>query len=175
MKLPDEPNQETMATIGSLCGAWAYLEIVTEQAIWGILKLDVKLGQHITWRLDMKMRWELLLRIADEHLPQESEFLRKLNKHVKTCTRDRNVIVHGIIHALLEAGDPTKPRAFWSVFRGADANKKFPVSTNAVVTVRNNLQRLGREMSDFNMRHNFPDTSLGGGFAEENWPKPLEL
>jgi len=56
MKLPDEPNQETMATIGSLCGAWAYLEIVTEQAIWGILKLDVKLGQHITWRLYMKMR-----------------------------------------------------------------------------------------------------------------------
>jgi hypothetical protein len=174
MKLPDEPSQETSATVGSLCGAWAFLEIVTEQAIWGILKLDNKVGPHVTWRLDMKMRWELLLRVSKEHLPEEEPFLRKLNKQVKDCTRDRNIIVHGVVHALLESGDPNKPKAFWSVFRGADANKKFPVSIKAVQIVRDNVQKLGNEMKAFNGRHNFPQTSLDGGFGEEGWPKPLE-
>jgi hypothetical protein len=172
--LPEEPNPSTMAEVGALCGAWAFLEIVTEQAIWGILKLDRTLGIHVTWRLDMKMRWELLLKVAAEHLPAEGDFLRKTNKHVTTCTRDRNIIVHGVIHALLENGDPSKPVAFWTVFRGADAGKKFPVSTSAVRIVRENVQKLGNDMQAFNQRDNFnARTSLEGGPAESNWPTPL--
>lgn len=160
--------------VGSLCGAWAFLEIVTEQAIWGILKLDSKVGPHVTWRLDMKMRWELLLKVSAEHLPGEVSFLRKANKAVTVCTRDRNIIVHGVIHALLEDGDPTKPVSFWTVFRGADAAKKFPVSAKAVSIVRDNIQKIGRDMQAFNARHNFKDHSLTGGHAEQNWPKPIE-
>jgi hypothetical protein len=174
MITPNEPSEATKAEVGQLCGAWAFLEIVTEQAIWGILRLDRRIGAHVTWRLDMKMRWELLLKVAAEHLPGEMSFLRKINKDVTTCTRDRNIIVHGVVHALLEGGDQSKPKAFWTVFRGADAGKRFLVSTEAVRIVRENLQKLGVDMQDFNRRHNFPaHDSLTGGSAEQNWPKPL--
>lgn len=160
--------------IGSLCGAWAFLEIITEQTIWGILRLDAHVGRHVTWRLDMKMRWELLLKLGADHLPGEMSFLRKTNKAVTICTRDRNIIVHGVIHALLEDGDPSKPAAFWTVFRGADAGKKFPVSTKAVGVVRDNIQKIGHDLRSFNERHNFTDHSLTGGHAEPNWPKQIE-
>jgi hypothetical protein len=172
MIAPSEPTDATKAEIGSLCGAWAFLEHVTEQAIWGILKLDRQIGAHVTWRLDMKMRWELLLKVAADHLPGEIAFLRKTNKRVTTCTRDRNIIVHGVIHGLLEGGDPSKPVAFWTVFRGADAGKRFQVSTEAVSIVRENLRILGMEMLVFNHRNRFPaHDSITGGTAEDHWPK----
>jgi hypothetical protein len=175
MALPTEPSSDTKAEIGSLCGAWAYLEIVTEQAIWGILKLDMKIGPLVTWRLDMKMRWDLILKVADDHIPAESAFLRKLNKGVVACTRDRNIVVHGVVHALIKDGDPNQPKAFWTVFRGAEAGKKFPISTAAVRIVRENVQYIGHQLAAFNERHKFsPANHPGGGVEQTDWPKPLE-
>jgi hypothetical protein len=59
--LPMEPSSETMAEIGRLCVAWAFLEGVTERTIWGILDVDEKIGPVITYRLDMRGRWALLM------------------------------------------------------------------------------------------------------------------
>lgn len=174
MRIPTEPTRKTKQEIGSLCQAWAYLEVLTERAIWGMLKLDDTHGPLVTWRLDMKMRWEMLLNKAPEHIPDEMEFLRKMNKDVTTCTRDRNIIVHGLIHARLVVGDHSEAKAFWSVFRGADAGKKFPVSAFAAQTTRENIQLLCRRMDEFNERHLYWNiTHDGAGVEQQNWPKRL--
>jgi hypothetical protein len=172
MRVPVEPTRKTKQEIGSLCQAWAYLEVLTERAIWGMLKLDNTHGPLVIWRMDMKMRWEMLLNKAPQHLPDEMEFLRKMSKDVTTCTRDRNIIVHGLIHARVALPETT---AFWSVFRGADAGKKFRVSTHAAQTTRENIQLLGKRMEEFNNRHLYWSLTHGGdGVEQQNWPKRIQ-
>lgn len=171
MKLPAEPTAATKQLIAEVCIAWAALEATTEHAIWGILKLDMTHGPLVTWRLDMKMRWSLLIDEAEEKLPSELPFLKKINKHVTTCTRDRNIVVHGLVYAMLEEGAPEKPTAFWTIFRGADSGKKFLVTEQNARIIRDNIQLLAKQMLAFNERLGFKGTSLLEGPAEESWPK----
>jgi hypothetical protein len=144
-----------MAEIRRLCMAWAFLERVTERTIWGILDVDEKIGPVITYRLDMRGRWALLMDWAPrKHIGADLKELSEVNADVGTVNTDRNRIVHGIVHALAETNLQVPPPSSilptenivgfvrvpcWTVTRGPGAGKNFPISTKAVETVRFNV------------------------------------
>jgi hypothetical protein len=186
-----EPTPETFMEMGQLCSSWSYLEAVTEEVLWGILDADQRLGPLITWRLDMRSRWQLILEHAPKkHGAKEMEELRSINKHLRTVTRDRNIIVHGLVHATLNLREPRPPRGqpaghlmipenlmripCWTVFRGAEAGKNFPISTKAAKTVKENIGALARRVENFNARHGYPAGTPTNETIEADWPKPLE-
>lgn len=155
-----EPSPETFEEVGRLCAAWSYLELVTEQSIWGVLEVADKLGPVITSRLDMRGRWQLLLEWAPrKHEHRDLDELRSINVDMAAVGTDRNIIVHGIIHAsmalhekpppytILGAAGATMPfhrPPCWTVARGPNAGKNFPISKKAVETVRLNIQKVGK-------------------------------
>src|ERR1700730_5237407 len=95
-----EPSIETFEEIGRVCAAWDYLESVTEATVWGIIDADERLGPVITARLDLRGRWQMILEHAPKKLDAgKCEVLRKINKDLTPVMRDRNIIVHGLIHA----------------------------------------------------------------------------
>jgi hypothetical protein len=99
-----------MAEIRRLCMAWAFLERVTERTIWGILDVDEKIGPVITYRLDMRGRWALLMDWAPrKHIGADLKELSEVNADVGTVNTDRNIIVHGIVHALAETNLQVPP------------------------------------------------------------------
>jgi len=183
-----EPSPQTMEEIGRLCGAWSFLEMVTETTLWGIVDANEKLGPLITWRLDLRSRWQLILEYGPKkHDEKVMAELRKLNKAVAAVARDRNIIVHGLVHAQVKFPDGVKPhriapedvRAFnrvpcWTVFRGAEAGKSFPVSQKAVEIVRINVQNIGQKVRAFNKVQKYKGADSPSGSIEQNWPKPLE-
>jgi hypothetical protein len=185
-----EPSAKTMEEIGRLCGAWAYLEQVTEQTIWGILEVDDKIGPVITHRLDMRGRWSLLMEWAPrKHIAADLEELSKINTDVATINTDRNIIVHGIIHALARTTLTTRPPPYtildnenikgfervpcWTVSRGSGAGKNFPISKDAVETVRLNIQKVGRRVATFNAQFGYTKTVTPMPDVQSGWPIPL--
>jgi len=187
-----EPSRETFQEIGRLCSAWAALELHTEKTVWGIIGADDKLGPTITWRLDLRARWELILSHASrKHTEADIQELKAINKWLVTITRDRNIIVHGLIQALAagrpddegkygdtvgEVGEPlpfVRPPC-WVIYRGAEAGKNFPVSTNAVVVVRTNIDKASDRLLRFNRRVGYTVSSTWGLEVEASWPKPIE-
>jgi len=173
--------------IGRLCGAWAALEAVTEQTLWGILDADQRLGPLITGRLDMRARWELILEHAPKkHDAKEIEELRGINKDLTPVTRDRNIIVHGMVHAQIEIANKPEPGTIvdiqehqvvrppcWTVFRGAQAGKNFPISKRAVEIVRENIRSLELRTSEFNKRHRYHLETLPEKDIVAGRPTPL--
>jgi hypothetical protein len=98
-----EPSPQTHEEVGRLCAAWAYLEHVAEQTIWGILEVDQKIGPIITYRLDLRGRWSLLTEWAPrKHSDADVKVLSNIAAQVRTVNTDRNIIVHGLIHAQME-------------------------------------------------------------------------
>ena len=61
----------------------------------------------------------------------------------------------------------------WTIFRGSEAGKNFPISTEAVEIVRTNIQALGKKVSDFNSKQGYSETD-GSDVVESDWPRPLE-
>jgi hypothetical protein len=188
-----EPLPETFEEIGRLCTSWAYLESVTEQTVWGVLGVDINLGRFITWRLDLRSRWQLILEQApNKHSAEDVTALRAINKDVSTVARDRNIIVHGSMHTLVDlstTGNPDYGKDFanlgetfpvarvpcWTVFRGADVGKYFPVSKKAVEIARRNILTTAKHIVQFNKKHRYtsPTIVLEPHPAETEWPKPL--
>jgi hypothetical protein len=162
-----EPSPETFKEIGALCASWSCLEKYAEATIWGLLEADQRLGTVITRRLDLRARFELILQHAPrKHLPADVQERRNINKLLVIATRDRNIIIHGLINARIVTNAPVVhgatvpgglegPHNFskipcWTIFKGADAGKSFPISSQAVETQRFNqaiestIQRLGK-------------------------------
>ncbi len=186
---PVEPSNETFAEIGELCAAWAYLEAVTEATLWGILDADEKLGPLISARLDLRGRWMMILRHAPKkHTNTEIELLRDTNKDLTPVIRDRNIIVHGLVNAVMafpahmpptlgtdvitkDFADPTFSRIpCWTIFRGADAGKSFPVSKAAAEIVRNNIVKITTRVENFNEQHSYRKFTLPAKQVETGWP-----
>ena len=187
-----EPSARTVEEMGRLCIAWSFLESVSERALRGILG-DEEYGRAKTSQLDMRRRWEMIL----EHAPKkynddELRQLREINQAIPTVIRDRNIIVHGQVHAsmsvpteiklkpgtTLREGEAGKAFPFvrppaWTIFRGSEAGKNFPISTEAVEIVRTNIQALGKKVSDFNSKQGYSETD-GSNVMESDWPRPLE-
>jgi hypothetical protein len=70
------------------------------------------------------------------------------------------------------------PHAFaripcWTVFRGAEAGKNFEISTEAVITVRDNIVKIGNRVTDFNNRYGYTKSSPHTDHLESGWPKPI--
>ena len=186
-----EPSEKTYAEVGRLCSAWSYLEANTENCAWGIIGADRRIGPIITWRLDLRARWALILQHGPNALSDEDmKTLRGINKRVEDVARDRNIIVHGLVtaRAQLPEGHPGnfgdhvaavgEPLTFqriptWTVFRGQEAGKCFPISTKAVEIVRQNIQKVGQQVSAFNVAHGFTLSSPLSEMIEQDWPKPL--
>lgn len=184
-----EPTNETLIEIGRLCGAWSFLESVSEQTIWGLIGADLEIGSMITDRLDLRLRWELILKhAAKKHTETDVSELRNINKDITTATRDRNIIIHGIMHAMvikkptpLQYGEAVQPEDLlnvlrvpcWTIFKGVDAGKNFPVSSKAVETVRVNIQKIGKRTVAFNKRHQYFGKIRPEAPVETGWPTPL--
>jgi hypothetical protein len=181
-----EPSAGTMEEMGRLCGAWSFLELQTEMAIWGILGVADKLGPVITSRLDMRGRWQLLLEWAPrKHKPKELEELRLLNSDVTNVNVDRNIIVHGLVHAVgrrkdggvIHGVDPKDieydREPCWTISRGPQAGKNFPVSKKAVEIVRVNIQTVGHKLRKFNARFGYTHKVTPMPEVEKGWPKPI--
>jgi hypothetical protein len=105
----------------------------------GILDVDERLWPIITWRHDLENRWKLILQYAPKkHDKDACDSLRKIKKQLTIkVIRDRNIIVHGLVHAMAEIRNP-QPEAdntidapvfvmppCWS-----EAGKNCPISRN---------------------------------------------
>lgn len=184
-----EPSPATNDEIGRLCMAWAVLEARTEATLWGILGADQRLGPVITWRLDLRGRWQMVLEHAPKkHTNDEVKELRSINSALIPVMRDRNIIVHGLVHALAIVDGPTAPAGYtfaqpprferipcWTVFRGSEAGKSFPVSAGAVHIVRNNIDRIADRVVTFNNRNGYAQdfTWMSNPIESQQWPTPL--
>jgi hypothetical protein len=181
-----EPLPATMEEIGRLCAAWSMLELRTEQTIWGILEVEDKIGPIITSRLDMRGRWQLILEWAPrKHSLTEVQELRTIDADVATVNVDRNIIVHGLIHASGRQKQPTPTTGIpaedvdfsrvpcWTIARGPQAGKNFKVSKTAVEVVRTNIQNIGKRVFKFNERFGYMKTVTPQPDYEFDWPKPI--
>ena len=143
--------------MGGLCLAWSVLEARTEATLWGILGADNKLGPVITWRLDIRGRWQMILEYApNKHNKEDINELKTINSILTPIMRDRNIIIHGLVHSTMKITGPTTPKSgsriaepyvfvqppCWTVFRGKEAGKNFPVSAQAVEIVCANILKI---------------------------------
>ncbi len=185
-----EPRSSTFREIGRLCSAWAALEMETEATLWGIFSLQPPMGQHFSWKLDLKSRWLYIVDAAPQrHCPDDVSFLRKMNKDIIIVSRDRNIIVHGLIHGnaitpgkfeygkVIPGGSfpsfPFSKPPCWTIFKGEDKGKSFPVSVEAVKIVYSNVCILSERLLNFNKSHGYITVSTISSGMEENWPKLL--
>jgi hypothetical protein len=181
-----EPTPKTFELIGRLCAGWAYLESLSEATIWGVLEIDVSLGKIITWPKDLTQMWTLLISEAPSRLTEDDVmFLKAINKKLVDLTKDRNIVVHGVVTAQAIIDEPapepyskvtpkthTIPPA-WTVFRGQHAGKRFPISEDAVEIIYSNILKVCDELSEFNARHGFRITYFPYPEHNDEWPKRL--
>jgi hypothetical protein len=176
--------------MGRLCIAWTFLESVSEIALRGILG-EEEYARSKTSRLDMGKRWEMILEHAPKkHSGEDLRQLQKINEIISVVTRDRNIIVHGLVHAKISLPSDVRPppgstlggagealsfarSPAWTIFRGKEAGKSFPISTNAVEIVRINIQSLSKKITIFNSKHNYTAKD-GSDLIESDWPKSLD-
>jgi hypothetical protein len=168
LPLPADTHEE----IGRLCAAWAYLEAATEATLWGILDLDQRFGPMITTKLDLHGRWGMIIEHAEKKHAGEMSALRKINKLLVDVARDRNIVVHGLIHAVSRPGLVTRPPS-WTIFRGEGKGKCFPVSTKAARIIRENIQDIARMVDAFNARHKYTEACRPNDNLETGWPKRI--
>jgi len=140
---PEDPISPAVPRlVGKLCVGWSYLEAETEMLIWGIADADQTTGPNLTWHLNLQDRWKLILQRAHEkHGESDLPRLRKLKEKIDVLVRDRNIIVHGLVHGKISIPNvPTESPTtvlppVWTIFRGPDAGKNFPISESAVKIV----------------------------------------
>ena len=186
-----EPSPETFREIGRLCAAWAYLEAVSEITLWGILKISEELGETFTWRQGMRERWQMIVREAKKR-PSNGDYetLKSISKLVSGAIRDRNIVIHGVIHAIVEVQGERPPPGTalpgglnpdvkfnrvpcWTIYIGEDAGKNFPLSTQAVAIIRENIGKITDQVMDFNKSHSYTEHTNPKETVEAGWPTPL--
>ena len=168
-----EPLMATYREVGRLCTAWAFVEMLTEVTLLGVLDLSVELTETLIWPMTLQKRWATITKAARSKLPPEAaNAARRLEKMVRQVGRDRNIVVHGLVHAkVFSSGDVRE--VCWTIFMGEDAGRNFPVSVSAARIIRLNAQQLGSEIGAFNIRHGFNRRSAQRIEVERDWPKPL--
>ena len=132
---PPVPPRSLFEQTGRLCAAWAYLEYMIEEKIWHLLGIDETLGEYITYPLDGRGRWSLMMALLKEKDQDEHDRLKPLTQRMEIVTRDRNLIVHGLI-GVSENG------LTWTVYRGAYKAKPQPASQEFVEKTREEIGNL---------------------------------
>jgi hypothetical protein len=186
-----EPTPQTYQQIGALCAAWSYLEMQTEKTLRGLLKMDERLARIFIWRLGMRERCSLIKQEASNSLSEENaETLKDIIYNIQISATDRNIIIHGLMHATLEIPShvdktkisipvgATEPIPFaripcWTIFMGEGKGKSYAVSTEAVSIVLENISKLGTLLRNFNTENGFTQYSEMNNFIEKDWPKRL--
>jgi hypothetical protein len=183
-----EPTTRTCREIGRLCIAYAALESEVECTVWGILDLDGRIGPIVTGRQDLRNRFQIILEYAErKHTKGDIVELKEINKWLTPIMRDRNIVVHGLVSATIVQHGPlpqrgtivAQPFVFgrtpcWTITKGGDAGKSFPVSPEAVTLIRNNIGKVSDRLMRFNQRFNYRLTSQQSDIVEQGWPKSLE-
>ncbi len=175
---------EVYEKIGRLCSGWAYLEFRTEQLIWGITGVDAIAGRDLTWRLSMLQRWELVrARAPDKHDEPDLVILRALGDRIGILAKDRNIVVHGLVHTKVRdpitdggkiaIGGIIEQVPAWTIFRGSDAGKNFPISVDAVQIIYDNILKTSAEVVAFNDRHGYTLAAMPDVAIQEQWPAKL--
>ncbi|WP_145608238.1 hypothetical protein [Nitrospirillum amazonense] len=184
-----EPTKETYAAVGHLCVAWSYVEMLSEQTLWGILSLNREQGEAFIWRMPLLQRWQVIVREAKKKF-NESEIkeLLKIKHLVETVQRDRNIVVHGIVHASIALANPISkydriagigdPIQFsrppcWTIYIGEDAGKNFQVSTEAVLIIKENAEKVQELIRSYNINKGFTAGTVPNDNIEPNWPKRI--
>jgi len=183
-----EPSAETQRQIGILCQRWSSLELETERALLGVLGLDHRFSRIFLWKLNMRARWQMLAKEAPNRLDSaQSEFVKELNRKVTMIMRDRNIIVHGLVHMAMAPNDQKITKILsaeidqtvilrppcWTVFMGEGAGKSYLVSCKAVEVVNANMDRFGDLLRAFNSRNGFVFNNPFSNNIESNWPEPM--
>jgi hypothetical protein len=183
---PSEPSIETFQEIGRLC----FLELQTELTLVGLLSLNERQTRTFVWRMGITDRWKTLVNVADEALPKEdAETLRTIGKQITKCGNDRNIIVHGLVHASAKLKPDQKQLKIiphegigtdqlvrvpcWTVFMGEGKGKNYPIAKEAVSIVIKNIQKFANQLAKFNEAHNFRINSLRSETIEKDSPKLL--
>ena len=170
--------------------AWSYLEMLSEKTLWGILGLNDTLAEAFVWRMQLSSKWQAIKREARKALPEADYFaLKALGTAVEACARDRNIVVHGVVHAMAKIDGPKPPsgtvigsheeppnfvvQPCWTIFMGEDAGKNFLISSEAVEIITKNVQSVAQRILAFNQEHNFNAGTSMKSALEAGWPKPL--
>ncbi len=155
--VPPDPDPALFNAVGNLCAAWAGFELSTDQCIWGMLNIDKSVGRHITWNLDMRNRWQLLMSISERRNPPiDHDFLSEINNEIEDLNRRRNIVVHGLlIHVPpKKEGDGWGPLS-WVIFRGTEKGKPQPATVTFVTTTMTGIQHLQAKLQGFNTKRNY--------------------
>jgi hypothetical protein len=186
---PNEPTRDTMAAVGQLCMAWSYVEMQSERTLWGILGLNAQQGEAFVWRMQLPQRWQMIVKEARKRFAEEEvNELKVIKKLVDATQRDRNIVVHGVVHAMAivqgqlshgdNAGTHENPPPFgrkpcWTIYMGDDAGKNFPISATAVGVIVENAQKTGKLILDYNNRKGYIAGTPLAETVEQDWPLRL--
>lgn len=109
-----------------------------------MLGIDERLGKHITYDLDARRRWQLLLELSKEkEHAQIRDKVKTLNKFIGPLTAKRNTVVHGLIRA--KVGDP---RFYWVMYKGKKSGLHTEASVEGVVKVREEVQKFAKSVAE---------------------------
>jgi hypothetical protein len=151
--------------------AWAFLETVSDTLLHSILEPNEATVRVLQGKLEMRSRWDTIWQFAKERFSEpDIDTIKGMKRDVEVVSADRNIIVHGEVHASLPN---SARRSYWTIWKGANAGKRFPISTEAVVIVRCNVQVVGNRVHAFNEAKGFK--SIHGRYLEvvSDWPKRL--
>jgi hypothetical protein len=166
--MDEKTGIQVFEEVGRLCVSWSYLEGAMEATLCGILGLNDKLSELVTWKMDIQSRGQMIVDHApSKHTAAEVGYLKDFNTKLKKVAKDRNIILHGRVHK--SANRPS----CWTVYRGEGKGKNYPVSPEAVIIARVNIHNLGLELSGFNDRHGYREFNKPSDVIETDWPKPL--
>jgi hypothetical protein len=184
-----EPSKETLEEVGRLCQAWSWFEAVTDTTLLAVSDVSERENFSQLWRIDIWRRWEHLLQRAERgSTAADLAVLRKISTQLVTVIKDRNIIIHGLVHASakmsgnksytdgnIPAGEELSfiRAPCWSISRGPEAGKNFPVSTKAAECVRLNIQKLGSRLKKYNNEHGYKTQRSPNKNIEGSWPIPL--
>jgi hypothetical protein len=135
----DFPDAKFNEEVGRLCGAWAFLGSTLQLCIWDLLQINETMGRHVTYRLDAKLRWQMLCELASEKDSELHAVLKANNPTIEKLTADRNLIVHGVI-----IWDFEQEEVCWVIYKGSRAGKPQPATTDFVIETRTAIQDLAK-------------------------------
>lgn len=186
-----EPSDRTRQEIGSLCFAWAFLELHSEGTLRGITSITPEQARIFSLKMAVQEKWNLICRQGQlVFSPEDQSTVNNIRAAISKAADDRNIIIHGVVHAGIMTDSPDMPygeampaskfrdipfyrQPCWTIFKGTNAEKNFPISSQAVEIVRSNIQLISAKVLAFNKRKNFTVMPAMSEAIEPDWPKPF--
>ncbi|MBZ0163116.1 MAG: hypothetical protein K8H74_10430 [Notoacmeibacter sp.] len=169
-RIPIEPTMATRREVGTLCQAWSFLDLVSDILLYGLTNPSDEVISILSEKMEMRSKWENIFKLAKDKLSaSDLAELKTIKKLIETVASDRNIIIHGEVSADIAA---FPAQAFWTIWKGANAGKRFPISTEAARIVCENVQYVANSVVDLNKKLGF-GTRKTHGEVVKDWPIPL--